>query len=98
MIESKATFGVIFDFHPVFVPTVLWCEPFEGMEGRLIGQVRCGSAAAAHAVRAAIQRLQVEDLPATLSRVALTARGAEPGTGHQAPDGREMARTVEGRG
>src|SRR6056297_3516391 len=35
-----------------------WCDPFSGMEGSIMGQVRHGSATTTHAVRAAIQRSQ----------------------------------------
>ena len=44
----------------------LWCDPFAGMEGSIMGQVRHGSATTTHAVRAAIQRSQAS--LATLSR------------------------------
>jgi hypothetical protein len=63
-----------------------------------MGQVRHGSATTTHAVRASIQRSQVEGPPAIGPRAGLRARAAEPGTGHQSDDGREVAQARDGRG
>jgi hypothetical protein len=63
-----------------------------------MGQVRHGSATTTHAVRAAIQRSQVEGLPAISPRAGLRARAAEPGAGHQPQDGCEVAQARDGRG
>lgn len=63
-----------------------------------MGQVRHGSAATTHAVRAAIQRSQVEGLSAIGSRAGLRARAADPGIGHQPQDGGEVAQARHGRG
>jgi hypothetical protein len=55
---------------------VWWCDPFDGMEGSTIGQVRHGSATTTHAVRAAIQRSQAS--LSQLNRRCQTAAGRFP--------------------
>ena len=63
-----------------------------------LDQARLSGATTTHAVRAAIQRSQVEGPPAIGSRAGLRARGAEQGVRDQPQDGREVAQAGDGRG
>ena len=63
-----------------------------------MGQIRHGSAATTYAVRAAIQRSQIEGPPAIGSRAGLRARAVEHGTGHQPQNRRKVAQAGDGRG
>lgn len=61
-----------------------------------MGQVRDGSATTARAVRPAIQRSQVKDLPAIGSRPGLRALAAKLRARHQSEDGLSRLPDVDG--
>jgi hypothetical protein len=63
-----------------------------------MGQIRRVSAATTYAVRAAIQRSQIEGPPAIGSRAGLRARATEQRTGYKPQNRRKMAQAGDGRG